>query len=414
MTSTQTLILWVLIFCNLFLNVKLLENGLARKPPMGWMSWGYYQCSVDCENNPSKCLNEKLLLSVADKFYSEGYMEAGFEYIIIDDCWSEKRRNQFGRLVPDKKRFPRGMKYIADYIHKRGMKFGMYTNIAKKTCMGYPGSRGYFKPDANMFARWGVDYLKVDGCFVDENFLNVAYIKLGEHIDAAERPMVYSCSWPYYIEFIHNKKPNYTTVAQHCNMWRNYHDVALSWDAVKAIITHYKDAYTELSPHHGPGKWNDPDMLILGTGALTDSQSRVQVSVYAMLSAPLLLSCDMDQLTANERELLTNLDLMAIAQDPLGVMARPYELTNSITLWVKPHLPKKGDAYNSVSFALVNLAPEDTTVSLAPGRYGLNSTDGYTIMDIFARTFLRNITLNETLNLTVPAEDVILYTLYPL
>ncbi|XP_045506895.1 alpha-N-acetylgalactosaminidase-like isoform X1 [Colias croceus] len=401
-------------FILLFGEVCLLDNGLARKPPMGWMSWGYYMCSVDCEKNPRKCLNEQLILSIADTFYNEGYQEAGFEYIIIDDCWSEKTRDAQGRLVPDRKRFPRGMKYIADYIHSRGLKFGMYTNVAEVTCMHYPGSKGHFGVDAKMFAEWSVDYIKVDGCFVGEEFLNTAYIKFGEHLNATGRPMVYSCSWPYYIEFIHYNTPDYKTISRHCNMWRNYHDVVTSWNAIKPIINHYKSRYYELSPFHKPGQWNDMDMLIFGTGSLTESQSRVHIAVYLMLAAPLLLSCDMTRINKYEKELLLNMDLLAIGQDSLGVMGQPFELENSITLWVKPHLPRKGDKYHSVSFALVNLNTKGSSVSFTPGNYGLNSTDGYTVMDIFTRKYVRNVTLQDTISVTVPPEDVILYTLFPL
>ncbi|XP_045762470.1 alpha-N-acetylgalactosaminidase-like isoform X2 [Maniola jurtina] len=344
---------YLLVLCFVFAYlssvVELLDNGLARRPPMGWMSWGYYMCGVDCRKNPLKCLDEKLILSVADTFYKEGYLEAGFEYIIIDDCWSEKKRDEYGRLVPDSERFPRGMKYIADYIHKLGLKFGMYTNIAKTTCMGYPGSRDYFKRDAKMFAEWDVDYLKVDGCFVEEDYLNTAYIKLGAHLNTTGRPMVYSCSWPYYIEFIHHKQPDYESVSKYCNVWRSYHDVVTSWRAIKTIITHYQNEYEHLYKFHGPGHWNDPDML-----------------------------------------------------------------QKQVTLWVKPHLPRKGDKYHSVSFALVNLSEEEVTVSFTPGQYGLNSTDRYTVMDIFSQFFIKNITLSETLEVDVPAEDAIIYTTFPL
>ncbi|XP_022115515.2 alpha-N-acetylgalactosaminidase [Pieris rapae] len=404
----------LLILFLLFGKASLLNNGVARKPPMGWMSWGYYLCSVDCEKYPRKCLNEKLLLSVADMFYNRGYQEAGYEYIVIDDCWSEKRRSVNGRLVPDRKRFPKGMEAIAEYIHARGLKFGIYTNIADITCMHYPGSKGHFIEDAKMFAEWGVDYIKVDGFFVGEAYLNTAYIRFGQHLNNTGRPMVYSCSWPYYIEFIHKKTPDYATISHHCNMWRNYHDVVTSWDSIKDIIRHYQSSYNQLSPYHGPGHWNDMDMLIFGTDSLTESQSRVHIAVYAMMSSPLLLSCDMEKITEYERELLLNLELLAIAQDPLGIMATPFELNNSITLWMKPHLPRKGNRYHSVSFALVNLEDKSSSVSFIPGLYGLNSTEEYTVMDVFTKKFIINVTLNDSISVTVPSEDVILYTLFPL
>ncbi|OWR43972.1 Alpha-N-acetylgalactosaminidase [Danaus plexippus plexippus] len=275
------LFLFIVYLCG----VNLLNNGLAQKPPMGWMSWGYYMCGVDCKRNPHKCLNEELILSVVDSFYDEGYQEAGYEYIIIDDCWSERIRDKNGRLVPDRTRFPRGMKFIADYIHARGLKFGLYTNVADTTCMGYPGSRDHFAIDAKQFAQWEIDYLKVDGCFVSEEYLNI----------------------------------DYKSVAEYCNMWRNYHDVATSWEAVKAIITHYQGVYNDINGYHGPGHWNDPDMLIFGTNSLSESQSRVQISVYSMLAAPLLLSCDMKNINDYEKQMLLNLDLIAI-----GVLLDPY------------------------------------------------------------------------------------------
>ncbi|XP_062532752.1 alpha-galactosidase A isoform X2 [Bombyx mori] len=337
-----------MFFISLFGYARVLENGLVRTPPMGWMSWGYYMCGADCEQNPDKCLDEKLILSVADTFYNEGYQEAGFEYIIIDDCWSEHHRDRDGRLVPDSLRFPNGMKYISDYIHSRNLKFGMYTNVADVTCMRYQGSKGHFKVDADTFAQWGVDYIKVDGCFVGEQYLNNAYIHFGGYLNKTNRPMVYSCSWPYYIEFIHNKKPDYPTISKHCNLWRNYHDVVTSWSAVKNIIQHYEDEYSGLEKYHGPGHWNDPDMI------------------------------------------------------------------DYITLWVKPRMPRKGDIYPSYSLALVNVSGQKRTITVRPSNYGLNCTDGYSVMDIFSKRFLKNITFEDSIDVTVPSEDVILYTLFPL
>ncbi|CAK1589792.1 unnamed protein product [Parnassius mnemosyne] len=414
MKNIHVLFTMAFFVCLFICRVKLLDNGLARKPPMGWMSWGYYRCGVDCDENPGKCLDEYLILSVADTIYNEGYQEAGFEYIIIDDCWSEHERDSHGRLVADRSRFPHGMKYISDYIHAKGLKFGMYTNVADVTCMIYPGSKGYFGIDAMTFAEWGIDYLKVDGCFASESFLNTAYIKFGRYLNKTERPIVYSCSWPFYIQFIHHNKPNYAQISSHCNLWRNYLDIENSWQAVRNTIKFYQNNYPEISKYHGPGQWNDPDMLIFGTGVLTEGQSRLHLAVYAMLSAPLLLSCDMNKLTAYEKKLLLNMDLIAVGQDPLGVMARPYDLPHSITLWVKRHLPMKGDKYYSFSFALVNMETGEATVSFTPGDYGLESVDGYSVMDVFSGKFLDNVTLTNRITVTVPSQDVMMYTLYAL
>ncbi|XP_075986024.1 alpha-N-acetylgalactosaminidase-like [Anticarsia gemmatalis] len=408
-------IVFSLLFFTFILDqVDVLENGLARTPPMGWMSWGYYMCGVECEKGNDKCLNEKLIMSVADTFYEQGYQEAGFEYIIIDDCWAERHRSKRGQLIPDKKRFPRGMKFLAEYIHARGLKFGMYTNIASITCMKFPGSKGYFEVDAKTFAEWDIDYLKVDGCFVTENYLKTAYISLGKSLNETGRPIVYSCSWPYYIKFVHDNEPDVGKVAKYCNLWRNYHDVVMSWTSIMGVIHFYVENYEKIAPYHGPGRWNDPDMLIFGTGALSNGQTRVHIAVYAMWSAPLLLSCDMNKITPYERKLLLNLNLMAIGQDKLGIMAKPYMTDGDVIIFVKPHQPLKGNAYPAFSFAYVNLDIFERDIYFSPKIYGLNNTDPYTILNVFTGVYIRNMTAFESMNIKIPGHDVVLYTFYPL
>ncbi|KAJ8708621.1 hypothetical protein PYW08_010003 [Mythimna loreyi] len=404
----------ILFFTFSLDKVDLLENGLARTPPMGWMSWGYYMCGTKCEPGDDKCLDESLIMSVADAFYNEGYQEAGYEYIIIDDCWSEMQRDERGRLVADKKRFPRGMKFLGDYIHSKGLKFGMYTNVAPVTCMQYPGSYSYLKKDADTFAEWGVDYLKVDGCFVSEEILNESYIKLGKHLNNTGRPIVFSCSWPYYIQYIINKSPDYVQVAKYCNLWRNFHDIQTTWPSARGVLQYYESNYQLFSKYHGPGHWNDPDMLIIGTGALTHSQSRIQLAVMAMLSAPLLLSCNMKRITPYEKQLLQNMDLIAIAQDPLGIMAEPYDVIPGISSWMKPHLPRKGDLYPSYSFAFVNLNKNDAHGYIDLKRFSFNATDGYTVLDVFTGQYFLNVTPTDRIEVTVKGEDVTLYSLFPL
>lgn len=403
--------LLILLFVE---NVEVLNNGLALTPPMGWMSWGYYMCEVDCEKNPQRCLNEQLILSVADEFYLNGYQDAGYQYIIIDDCWAEKSRDSDGRLVPDRKRFPRGMKFIADYIHTRGLKFGLYSSAGPVTCMKYPGSKGHLDVDAQTFADWLVDYVKFDGCFVDEDYLNTVYMEFGDYLNKTGRPMVYSCSWPYYIEFIHKHVPNYKLIAETCNLWRNYHDVFSNWPNVRNIVQYYEKEYLRMGTYMGAGHWNDPDMLVIGTGALTEGQSRLQMAVYAMLSAPLIISCDMRKITQKDRRLLLNMNLISVGQDRLGLQAVPYRISKYINLWVKRHLPMKGDMFHSFSFLFVNLGRSVLEVSVYPSFYGLNCSDGYTVLDVFKDTYVRNITLNDSLNAHVPSEDVVFYTLYPL
>ncbi|ESN90211.1 hypothetical protein HELRODRAFT_182708 [Helobdella robusta] len=160
-------ILFAIIFTSCLLKILALDNGLTRTPPMGWLSWERFRCNVDCKNDPNNCISEKLFMDMADKMASGGYKKAGYEYVIIDDCWSEKKRDQNGRLQADKNRFPSGIKKLADYIHSKGLKFGIYGDFGTLTCGGYPGSIYYLEADANTFAEWGVDYFKMDGCYAE-------------------------------------------------------------------------------------------------------------------------------------------------------------------------------------------------------------------------------------------------------
>ncbi|KAK6637161.1 hypothetical protein RUM44_007575 [Polyplax serrata] len=142
-----------------------LENGLARTPPMGWLSWERFRCNTDCKNDPDNCISDRLFRKMADLVVSEGYAAVGYKYINIDDCWLEKERNFAGQLVPDRERFPYGMKDLSNYIHSKGLKFGIYEDYGNYTCAGYPGILGHLERDAQTFASWDVDYVKLDGCY---------------------------------------------------------------------------------------------------------------------------------------------------------------------------------------------------------------------------------------------------------
>ncbi|RZF40166.1 hypothetical protein LSTR_LSTR014200 [Laodelphax striatellus] len=152
-----------------------LDNGLALKPPMGWMSWQRYRCNIDCETYPDECISENLFRRAADLIVSEGFKKVGYEYVIVDDCWLAKERDQNGDLQPDPKRFPSGIKSLADYIHSKGLKFGLYEDYGTKTCEGYPGVIGHMKQDAAKFAEWEVDYVKLDGCNADPKTYDSAF-----------------------------------------------------------------------------------------------------------------------------------------------------------------------------------------------------------------------------------------------
>lgn len=235
------------------------------------MSWERFRCITDCENDPDNCISENLYKQHAEILGQKEWKEAGYLHINIDDCWSEKNRTEDGKLREDSVRFPSGMKALADYVHSQGLKFGTYNDMGTKTCGGYPGEckdeactlPGYMNIDAETYAGWGVDMLKMDGCnsVHNDSVLNPAYIFLGEALNKTQRPFLYSCSWPDYIRLA-NLEVNYTLTAEKCNMWRMYDDIQDSWDSVTNIIDWVGDNAgkgSDMQTVAGPGNWNDPD-----------------------------------------------------------------------------------------------------------------------------------------------------------
>ncbi|KAJ0174003.1 hypothetical protein K1T71_010149 [Dendrolimus kikuchii] len=308
----------LLIFlCSIFKSGHPLDNGLALTPPMGWLTWERFRCTTDCKKFPNDCISENLIKRTADLMVSEGYLDAGYEYLGIDDCWLEKKRGSDNRLVPDKERFPNGMKAIADYIHGKGLKFGMYQDYGNLTCAGYPGVLGNEELDIQTLVEWEIDYLKLDGCYIDPLAMDEGYPNFGKMLNATGRPILYSCSWPAYQE--PNKiLPNYNSIAEHCNLWRNWDDIEDSWASLKGIIDWFGDNQERFADHAGPGHWNDPDMLLIGNFGLSYEQARVQMAVWAILAAPLLISADLNTIRPEFKEILLNKEIIAVNQDKLG------------------------------------------------------------------------------------------------
>ncbi|XP_075981531.1 alpha-N-acetylgalactosaminidase-like [Anticarsia gemmatalis] len=294
-----------------------LDNGLAKTPPMGWLTWERFRCITDCKKYPDECISENLIKRTADFMVSEGYLDAGYEYLGIDDCWLEKKRGPDGRIVPDKERFPNGMKAVADYIHSKGLKFGMYEDYGNLTCAGYPGVLGNERLDIQTFVDWEIDYLKLDGCYIDPMAMDEGYPAFGKMLNETGRQILYSCSWPAYQE-PENIHPNYESIAEHCNLWRNWDDIEDSWSSLTSIMNWFGDNQDRLAKHAGPGHWNDPDMLLIGNFGLTIDQARVQMAVWAVLAAPLLMSTDLTTIRPEFKEILLNKDIIAVNQDPMG------------------------------------------------------------------------------------------------
>ncbi|CAG9839593.1 unnamed protein product, partial [Diabrotica balteata] len=320
---------------------------------------------------------------MADHMASDGYLDAGYEYIMIDDCWASKKRDSKGRLVPDPDRFPSGIKNLSDYIHSKGLKFGIYADYGTLTCAGYPGSKEYLKIDADTFAEWEVDYLKFDGCNSDWIFIDKGYIEMGKHLNSTGRPIVYSCSWPAYQE-PNGMQSNYTALAETCNLWRNWDDIDDSWESVTSIIKWFSDNQDRIGPFSAPGHWNDPDMLVIGNFGLSFEQSKGQMSVWSVMAAPLIMSVDLRTIEPKFKAILLNKDAIAVNQDPLGEMGRLVLKKNNIYIWTKQLTPKD-DGRKPYAIAVLSQRTDGYKYRLEFTLKELNITspNGFFIKDIF-------------------------------
>eukprot|EP00884_Botryococcus_braunii_P022801 jgi/Botrbrau1/9204/Bobra.0028s0003.1 len=336
-----------------------LDNGLALRPPMGWMSWERFRCNVDCQKNPYDCLSERLIMDMADKLADDGFADLGYTYVIIDDCWLAASRDSEGRLQPDPDRFPSGIENLSDYVHQRKLLFGIYGDIGTKTCGGYPGMEGHLELDAQTFAEWGVDYVKVDGCYALLESYDTSYPKLSRALNQTGRPIVYSCSWPAYLpDPVGTGYPvPYAALKENCNLWRNYIDIQDSWSSLADILEHWALAslhspgFTAVA---GPGSWNDPDMLIIGNKGLTESQCRVQMGMWAIFAAPLLMSNDLRDLPGFAAEILKNERVIAINQDAAGQQG---ELIRCKGACGKRQIWKRRLSGGRTALAFLNLEP---------------------------------------------------------
>ncbi|XP_076328415.1 alpha-N-acetylgalactosaminidase-like isoform X2 [Tachypleus tridentatus] len=394
---------WILfvVFTIVNMPVQALNNGLALTPPMGWLAWERFRCNVDCKNHPDNCISEKLFMEMADRIVRDGFKDAGYEYINIDDCWMKQKREPHGRLEPDPERFPNGIKFLADYVHSKGLKLGIYQDYGTHTCMGYPGLVGYMEQDAKTFAEWGVDMLKLDGCNSHPKDMDKGYILMGNYLNQTGRPMVYSCSWPFYQLHI-GMEPNYTLISKHCNLWRNFDDIQDSWDSIMKIIDFYGDNQEVLVPHAGPGHWNDPDMIIIGNYGLSYDQAKVQMAMWAVLAAPLLMSNDLRKLHPEFKEILLNKDIIAVNQDPLGIQGKRIFKKQSIEIWKKPITPVIGEYF---SFALLFLNRRTdgtpTPIKTEANELGLLNPSGYYVVDLFNGKDYGIVTLADYLSVIV-------------
>jgi len=358
-----------------------LENGLARTPPMGWLSWERFRCNTDCKTDPEFCISERLFRGMADSMAADGWLGAGYNTVIIDDCWLARTRAKDGSLQADPERFPSGIPALSAYIHKLGLQFGIYEDYGNFTCGGYPGILGHMKGDAATFAAWGVDYVKLDGCYSEPSTMETGYPEFGRYLNLTGRPMVYSCSWPAY-QIGHN--PDYKSIAEHCNLWRNFDDISDSWESVLRIMDYYGEDKDGFGAVAGPGRWNDPDMLIVGNYGLSLDQAKAQMGIWCMLAAPLILSADLRTIRPEFKEILTNRNLIKLDQDPLGVQARRVIHGQHMDVWTRPVMPAIKDK-TSVAVAFLCRWTEGTPLVVRHKltELGLDHPGGYIATDLF-------------------------------
>ncbi|ODM93453.1 Alpha-N-acetylgalactosaminidase [Orchesella cincta] len=360
-----------------------LENGLARTPPMGWLAWERFRCNTDCVNDPDNCISERLFMQMADLLVSEGYAAAGYEYINVDDCWLAKTRDAQGRLQADPERFPSGMKALGNYIHSKGLKFGIYEDYGNYTCAGYPGILGYLELDANTFAEWNVDYVKLDGCYSHPVDMDRGYPEFGYYLNRTGRPMLYSCSWPVY-QIYSGIEPNYTSIKSSCNIWRNFDDIQDSWQSVQTIIDYYGENQDAIVPHAGPGHWNDPDMLIVGNFGLSYEQAKSQFALWAIWASPLLMSVDLRTIKPDYKTIIQNRKIIAVNQDILGIQGRRIYKDRGIEIWARPITPVVRSDF-SYAIVFLNRRTDGTPseVSVINRELGLTHEAGYIVEDLY-------------------------------
>jgi alpha-galactosidase len=296
-------------------------NGLSLKPPMGWNSWNKFACNI----------TEEKIRGAADQLASNGLKAAGYEYVVIDDCWQGDRDSE-GRIRADREKFPSGIKALVEYVHSRGLKFGIYSDAGNKTCGGRAGSRGHEFQDALQYAAWGVDYLKYDWCNVGTQDAQASYLTMSDALRATGRPIVFSmCEWG-------TAKP-WLWAASVGNLWRTTGDIWDHWQGHKTYslgMMDIVDLQVGLASFSGPGHWNDPDMLEVGNGGMTIEEYRSHFSLWAELAAPLMAGNDLSTMSSSTKEILTNSEVIAIDQDVLGKQGDRIRKDGDLEVWSRP------------------------------------------------------------------------------
>lgn len=399
-------IIITLVICNLFL-ANAQQKQLAPTPPMGFMTWNYF--GVD--------FHEKDLRELADAMVENGLVDLGYDHIFIDDGWQGGRDAQ-NNIIADAKKFPSGIKALADYLHKRGMKLGIYSDAAKLTCAKYTGSLYFEEQDAKTFASWGVDYLKYDYCFApsDVETAKKRYKKMADALKKSGRDITFAiCEWG-------DRKPWEWVSNIGGQLWRTTGDVRDKWASYAPTIEdlHKEGAgifdimnvNAELDEYASVGAWNDPDMLIVGlygkegpssylggTGC-TDTEYRSQMSLWCLMAAPLMITCDVRNMNAVTKEILTNKDIIDIDQDPLGKQAKRIVKENEWHVFLKPL--QNGD----YALGILNAAAKKRTYKISLKDIGLKGR--YNAYDVWSKKTKKRV---KRLKLKIDSHETVVFRL---
>jgi alpha-galactosidase len=373
-----------------------LDNGLALTPPMGWNSWNTFRLDI----------NEDLVKDMADVFVEKGLKDAGYEYIVIDDGW-QIDRDENGNIIVNPDKFPSGIKALADYIHSKGLKFGLYSDAGYKTCGGFPGSLGHEYQDARQYAEWGVDYLKYDWCHTGNQSAPDSYRLMRNALRAAGRPIVFSiCEW--------GVSEPWSWAGDVGNLWRTTFDIRPCWDCGRKTLsngvqvenfigfTKILDRQVGLEAYAGPGHWNDPDMLEVGNGELTYDENVAHFSLWSILAAPLMLGNDPRNMREKIHAIITNKEVIAVNQDPFGCQGRKVRDDGDFEVWSK----ELHDGTRAV--VLFNRSDAIADIGFTWADIGLPNSLTFSVRDLWARENVGQFA--EKFSVPVPSHGVVMVT----
>jgi len=362
----------------------------APLPQMGFNNWNSTHCRDE--------FDEAMIRGVADKFISLGLKDAGYTYVNVDDCWANWQRDKDGSLQANPKRFPSGIKALAAYVHEKGLKFGLYSSAGTSTCeplqenRGFPGGLGHEKQDAATFASWDVDYLKYDNCNNQKVDAHKRYLDMANALRATHRPIFFSmCEWGENKPWLWAGKPPVSAQS-----WRTTGDIT---DTYASMLKIFKQNVV-LDKYASLGHWNDPDMLEVGNGGMTDVEYRSHFSLWAIMASPLLVGTDIRKIKPDALEILLNKEVIAVDQDPLGVQGKQVRDADGIHVIVKPM--KDG----SRAVAVFNETDAAVDASVAATEIGLKTAGKYKVRDLWQHTDASG---DGSIKVNLPAHAIAMY-----